>query len=141
MADCVDATLLLADFAQVSGGKLYITGGGWNFIGPKVGPTALGALIQVPWDEANQKHRWKLELVDDDGKLVLRPDQKPISVEGEFEVGRPAGHPLGTPLNVPLAVNFGPLPLTPGRRFVWILHIDDQTEVHWRVAFNVRETG
>lgn len=134
----MDAALLLADFAQVADGKLYISGGGWNFVGPKVGPTALAALIQVPWDEANKKHRWKIELVDADGKPALAGDQKPISVAGEFEVGRPPGHPHGTPLNVPIAVNMGRLPLTSGRRYVWILHVDDRTEVHWRAAFNVR---
>lgn len=135
----MDATLLLADFAQVAEGKLYISGGGWNFVGPKVGPSALAVLVEVPWNEANQKHRWRLELLDEDAKpALIPPDQQPLSIDGEFEVGRPPGHPQGTPLNVPLAINLGPLPLSPGLRYVWVLHIDGTNEEHWRVAFNVR---
>lgn len=135
----MDATLLLADFAQVAEGKLYISGGGWNFVGPKVGPSALGVLVQVPWNEANERHRWRLELLDEDGRAVtMPPDDRPLHIEGGFEVGRPPGHPQGTPLNVPLAMNIGPLPLAPGHRYVWVLYIDDATAEHWRVPFSVR---
>jgi hypothetical protein len=103
-------TMLLADAAQVADGKLYVLGGGWDVIGPQIGPTAIAMLMQVPWDQTNRRHRWRLELVDSDGEPVVVPTpmggQEPITVGGEFEVGRPPGIPPGTPISVPSAINF-----------------------------------
>lgn len=136
------ATLLLADFAQVAEGKLNIIGGGWTVIGPQPAPSAIALLVEVPWDQANRQHRMRLELVDADGApaVVTGPDdsEHPILFESSFEVGRPAGLKPGTPLGVPLAINFGPHPLEPGRRYEWRLSINDETDEDWRLAFEVR---
>jgi hypothetical protein len=135
-------TLLLADAAQAAEGKLYILGGGWGITGPQPVPHAIALLIEVPWDQANVRHEWAIELLDSDGQAVTAPDpssnQQPIRLFGTFEVGRPPGLLPGTPIAVPLAINLAPLPLEPGRRYVWTLTIDEQTHEDWRLAFSTR---
>ena len=58
--------MLLADFAQVSDGKLTVVGGGWSLTGPDPVPFGIAILIRVPWDQANQRHVMRLELLDDE---------------------------------------------------------------------------
>ena len=131
------ASLLLADAAQVVQGKLYILGGGWSITGPEPTPSAIAIKIDVPWDEANRRHRFQLNLLDADGKPVIIGNQ-PVSITGEFEAGRPAGLLPGTPLDVTLAINIGPLPIQPGSRYVWRLSINDRSDEDWELAFTMR---
>jgi hypothetical protein len=135
-------TMLLADAAQAVEGKLYVLGGGWSVTGPDPSPMALALKFEVPWDRANERHHWELQLVDADGAKVLIPtdagDQE-VVVSGEIEVGRPPGLMAGTPLDVPAAINFGPLPLPPGRRYVWQLRVNGDMREEWQVAFVTRE--
>jgi hypothetical protein len=133
------ATMLLADSAQAVDGKLYVLGGGWNMMGPGA-PTAVAVHIHVPWDQTNRQHQWRLELIDSDDQAVTAPgpvEDQPIVLEGAFEVGRPPGTPLGSEQGVSIAVNIGPLPLTPGGRYVWRLSIDGDTDETWRLPFSV----
>jgi len=131
-------TMLLADAAQVSDGKLFILGGGLSVIGPRPQPLAVALRLSVPWDQANVTHTWRLDLVDEDGQPVSVRD-KPISVNGQFEAGRPAGLRPGTPLGVALAINVTPLPLPAGASYSFRLSIDDESEPDWRVSFAVRK--
>ncbi len=134
--------MLLADAAQAVNGKLYILGGGWSVAGPDPTAMALAIKIEVPWDRANVKHPWRLELLDSDGGPVELPSPpdgtlQPVRIEGELEAGRPPGMKPGTPLDVALAFNVGPIPLPPGGRFVWRLSITGYDE-DWQVAFSTR---
>ena len=129
--------MLLADAAQVADGKLYILGGGWGLAGPEPAPSALALHIEVPWDRTNTRHRWRLELLDSDGQPVTAADD-PITVEGEIEVGRPAGLTPGTPIGASIALNLAPLPLAPGGRCEWRLTLAGEARDEWRVAFSVR---
>jgi len=135
-------TMLLADAVQAVSGKLYVLGGGWSITGPEPPPSAIAIKVDVPWDEANKKHRFRLALVDDDGQAVRVPgpakDPVPVEISGEFEAGRPAGLKPGTPLDVVLALNIGPLPLPPDSRYVWRMWIDEQTREEWEVSFSTR---
>jgi len=69
-------TLLLADFARVANGKLDVIGGGWSMMNAQ-GPFGffVAALFQIPWDRTNQKHKFRLELLDADSvrKVVDLP--------------------------------------------------------------------
>ena len=132
--------LLLADFAQVVQGKLYIMGGGWSVTGPQPQPSAVALKIEVPWTQTNRRHEFKMELLDADGRPVLLPGpegEKPVVMGGQFEVGRPPGVPPGTPLDMPLALTMAPLPLMAGR-YVWKLSINNATKDEWEAAFTVR---
>jgi hypothetical protein len=118
----VRVTLLLADAAQAVNGKLYVLGGGWSLTGPDPSAMALAVKIEVPWDRANIKHRWRIELLDGDGvpiEIASAPGggTQPLRIEGEFEAGRP--------------------PLAAGGRYVWRLSIDGFEE-DWQVAFSTR---
>jgi hypothetical protein len=138
----VRLTLILCDSAQVSDGKLHLLGGGWSFTGPGPTASALGVLIEVPWDRANQPLAFRLELRNEDGTDVLQPGplgQQPVRIGANIEVGRPPGHPHGVPLVVPLAVNVPPLELTPGNRYSWEAHIDGEpANDDWHVSFTNR---
>jgi hypothetical protein len=130
-------TLMLADAAQESGGKLFILGGGWSVTGPEIPPSAVAMKIDVPWDQANRPHDWVLELLTEDG-APIEVDGQALRVEGQFEVGRPPGTAPGSYIDVPLAVNLGPFPLETGRRYVWQLTIDGETSDDWSREFFVR---
>lgn len=134
-------TMLLADSAQAVDGKLYILGGGWSVTGPGPSAFAIAMKIEVPWDEANRRHKLQLSLADTDAQPVKIPTpagEHPVEVTGEFEVGRPPGLKPGTPLDVTIAINVGPLQLPPDSRFVWQLSIDGHAEEDWRLAFSTR---
>ncbi len=134
-------TMLLADYAAVSEGKLTIVGGGWSVTGPMPVPFAIAILFQVPWDRANIKHRFRLDLVDSDGHVVFVPTEdgeEPLVIEGEFEAGRPPGLKAGTPLEVPIAINLPGPPVPAGGRFEWRLTIDGEGDADWRLPFSTR---
>lgn len=134
--------MLLADFAQVSDGKLTVVGGGWSLTGPEATPFGIAMLVRVPWDQANRVHTLRLVLLDADGQPVLAETEEGESPvvffdDLQFEVGRPAGIKPGTPLDFPLAINSGPLALAPGR-YEWRLTIDGEGDDAWRLPFTVR---
>jgi hypothetical protein len=137
----IRATMMLADSAQASEGKLYILGGGWNITGPEPSPSAIAIYIEVSWDLANMRHHWRLELMDSDGQPVMVPTpmgEQALVLEGDVEVGRPPGVTPGTGLGVPLAINLGPLPLAPGGRYEWRLTIGGRSDENWRLPFSTR---
>ena len=134
-------TMMLADYVQVADGKLTIVGGGWSVTGPMPVPFGVALLFQVPWDRANMKHRFRLELVDADGDPVaMETDDgaQPLVIEGEFEAGRPPGLRPGTPLDVPIGINVPGAPIPPGGRYEWRLSVNGETEDDWRLAFTTR---
>jgi len=128
--------MLLAESAQVADSKLFILGGGIALIAATPSPLAVAMKIDVPWDRADRRHEWTLELLDADGTPVLMGD-RPVIVSGTFEVGRSEQLQPGTPLPMPLAVNFSGLVLAAGQRFAWRLVIDGDTEPDWQAAFTV----
>ncbi len=94
--------LILADAAQVVGGKLYLLGGGWNRYTVNTGfPTphsmAIAMAMKVPWNETNERRAFEIEVATDDGKTVGKAG-------GQFEVGRPAGIPPGSDQRAQMAV-------------------------------------
>ena len=134
-------TMLLADAAQAVGGKLYILGGGWSITGPDPVPSAIAIKLDVPWDEANRKHKLHLALFDADEKPIIVPTpvgQQKVEVDGDFEVGRPPGLKPGTPIDLAFAFNIGPLPLPQGGRYLWRCSIDGKSQDDWHVAFSTR---
>ncbi len=135
------ATMMLADSAQAINGKLYLLGGGWSVTGPSATPMAVAMMIEIPWDETNMHHNYRLTLNDADGNNVLLPTKEgemPLEIARNFEVGRPPGHIPGTPISFVQAVNFGPLPLRHGARYMWELSINGEVNPEWSRGFSVR---
>jgi hypothetical protein len=123
----MEATVMLADYAEAINGKFYVMGGGWNVCPP--GPRTMSVLVwaRVPWAETNVKHTLEILLMDDDGKLVELGEPPTTVVQaGEFEVGRPAGVPQGTELDFKIVFGFGGLPLEVGRGYRWQVEIDGE---------------
>ncbi|MCK9929414.1 hypothetical protein MXD62_19895 [Frankia sp. Mgl5] len=135
-------TMILCDAAQVSAGKLFILGGGWNIAGPGPFPSALAVLVEVPWDRSNTPFTLSLELLEEDGEPVIHQGPlgpQPVRVEAQMEVGRPPGIKKGSPLSVPFAVNVASMQLTPGSRYYWEAKIEGQPPDGDRtVSFQVR---
>lgn len=133
--------MMLCDYAQAAEGKLNIIGGGWS-IKALHAPMAVALKIEVPWQQTNEKHAWKLRLETADGAPVTVDTPvgaQPVEVGQEFEVGRPPGLPAGTPIDLLAAVNFGVVPLTPAARYQWKLEIDNHSEPDWHLSFLTRE--
>ena len=94
--------LILADAAEVNGGKLYLLGGGLDRVNiasplPQRRRMALAVSISVPWASTNERHRLTLDFMDEDGN-------RQANVEGEFEVGRPLGTKAGQVQRIQLAL-------------------------------------
>ncbi len=134
-------TMMLADAGQEVGGKLYILGGGWSVTGPNPMPSAVIVKIDIPWNDANTRHHFRLALRNADGEPVVvnSPNaEEAVMIEGEFEAGRPPGTPAGTSLDFCFVANIPALPLPPGERYEWRLWIDDETEEDWNRSFLTR---
>jgi hypothetical protein len=130
-------TIMLADHAQAFNNKLFILGGGLSTVQIGV-PFAIALLIEVPWDQANEKHNFVLRLIDEDGNAVLLPgpaEPSPVEVGMAFEVGRPPGTKKGSRLPFTLALNFAPMSLIPDKIYVWSLTIDEEKSKDWELAF------
>jgi hypothetical protein len=94
--------IILADYAEVINGKVYMTGGGWNNLTLQQLPAehAFGVAVafSIPWEACNERHPIKILIVGPDGEQLA-------NVEGEVEVGRPPGILVGSAQRVPLAFN------------------------------------
>lgn len=83
-------SLMVADYAEVVNGKLYVMGGGFSAVQmvdfDQPYRCAVAAALRVPWDHTNQ-------LVDFTGHLETL-DAEPLdcwSLQGQFEAGRAPG--------------------------------------------------
>ena len=124
--------LILADAAEVAGGKLYLIGGGWQTLTintgfPEQHPFAIALGLSVPWNETNQRHNVTVEISDEDGNQAAK-------VSGQLEVGRPPGIPVGQPQLVMIAMSAILGVKKPGN-FVIVARIEDQEAK--RVPFRI----
>ena len=134
-------TLMLADAAQVAGGKLNVLGAGWTFTGPGPCPFAIAGIIEVPWHLTNTRHTLRLDLIDLDGNAVEieTPDGKqPLWIEHQFEEGRPTGYRPGSAIPHFLAINSSPLPLAPGSHYEWRWMLNGESHEDWRLPLGAR---
>jgi hypothetical protein len=82
----MDAKVMLCDFAEVSGGKLFITGAGISLLasnaatGPFPVNVSLAILVSIPWTETDSQHNMTIELISEAGgsqARVMLSDQLP----------------------------------------------------------------
>ena len=116
--------MILCDAAQVSSGKLFILGGGWDNCSPGAAMMGVAVIVKIPWNLANRKFNWELKLVDADGNPVSAGPENRLGFGGGLEVGRPPGVPKGMDLSIPIAVNIGGVPLSPSSSYSWEFYID-----------------
>lgn len=126
------SSILLAERAQVSDGKLYVMGGGFDCVRDRL-PVGLDAslalILQVPWPLLETPYRMQLELTDADGTPSFRKG---------FELASrpPARWREGAPLTVPLVFPVRAELDAPGRYAVRCLI---EGEERGRVAFEVEQ--
>jgi len=134
----VDVDALLADYAQVHAGKLYVTGAGINLLTPPVpGPPyvvhfALALTVTIPWQSTNQPHSLKVSLVDTDGERVqlaeptgdTPPDDRG-KILAQFNAGRSPIMQPGEDTVLPIALPFFGLALPHPGSYRLIIEMDD----------------
>lgn len=131
--------LMLADYAQVAAGKLFISGAGWNLRAPSPGPISIAGTICVPWDLANRRHELELALVDEDDHPVVVPTplgQQDYVLRAQFEVGRPPGLRIGTELLGPFAIQLL-LPQLEPRRYRFRVSINGTIVIIPELTFTI----
>jgi hypothetical protein len=132
--------MLLCDYAQAVGGKLYIVGGGWSIL-TKIQPRAnmsLAVKLAVPWSRANERIHIEAALMTDQGEEVMQEGDQTVSAEGDLELGRPPGLRPGTPLDATFVLNFEGLELDVGG-YVWELRLGGEKAA--RIPFQVIQPG
>ena len=137
----MDARLIFCDFAEVSGGKLFISGAGISLVGtsepaaPFPLTAALALLISVPSAETDRPHRLTIELVTDDEGLrqrVQMTQTTPETLPGEeglivhpFFVETGPAVVAGDEISIPLAVPLLQFPLPRLGGYTFSAFIDD----------------
>lgn len=119
-------TAMLADAAQVQGGKLYILGGGFEMIRARAMPVIhrninVALVVEVGAEERNQDLDLVIDLIDEDGKAMG------VQARGRLRVKDQPILPPGSPSVVPLVSPFYNVrfPEPKGYTFV-IRHEDDE---------------
>jgi hypothetical protein len=128
---------LLADAAKVCDGKLYLHGGGWNFLNifePKsLRPITLAGRVVVPWDEAHRDLTltFRLEYLQDGTVLEDAPI---IRMELRTQ-GRPE-HPEALETATPFAFEIpGVAFLQPGE-YAFVIRLDEEELARTRLQVN-----
>lgn len=128
--------VILANHAETHNGLLYLAGAGWNDAAlafPAEGPSTplhfgVGVSVLVPWTQTNRKHHLEVRMEHEDGGEPL------FRMEGELEVGRPAGAQEGSDQRAVLAVDgITQFPAPGGYRIVAMLDKGSMRTVSFRV--------
>ncbi len=93
---------LVADYAEIVGGKLYVMGGGWDTTYvpevPAMLRLAIAVGIRVGWTETGRNVPVRIVVEDDDGQVL-------VTIDAGVTVGRPASLLPGTPQLTQMAAN------------------------------------
>ena len=117
--------LILADYAQAIGNKVYIMGGGWDRLTVNSGfpvqqSVGIASSVIVPWNETNQETTLEIEVLTEDGVSIAK-------VEAKFNVGRPANLTEGQDQRAQLALNV-PLSFKEPGTYVIVAKLQGQEE-------------
>ena len=130
-------TILLCDWAEAIGGKLYAQGIGWVATGAdRPLQFAVACIFRVPYDETNKKHSASIKLVTEDGHPY--PEVNPVEAGFEFALGRPPGMRHGEEQVVPFAIRVGIQAFTAGA-YRFELYMDG--ELVDTVSFTAKSDG
>jgi hypothetical protein len=126
--------LILADSAQIVGGKLYLLGGGWDTLNigssfPHRRHLGIAASFRVPWNETNQRHDVSIEVMTEDMEQLAK-------IDAQLEIGRPAGIPAGTDQRAQLAAEMN-IEFKKAGNFVIIAKTAGADEHEARTTFRV----
>jgi hypothetical protein len=127
---------MLADSAQVAGGKLYALGGAFDTINARVFPALVRSLSVVLVAEVQPADRHRnlsiaIRLLDEDGAALG------VESQGIMRVGEPSTLPAGAPSLVPLVASFLGIRFPKAGGYVFVVQHDGQELA--RISFRVRE--
>lgn len=137
----MDAKVMLCDFAEVSGNKLFITGAGISLLGsaspasPYPINVSLAILVSIPWTETDTRHVLTIELVSEASgaqQRVLLSEQLPEGHPEEdrgvivfiFSAQRAPNMAAGDESTMPIAVPLFGLPLPELGPYFFSVRID-----------------
>ncbi len=101
-------TAMLADQAQVTAGKLFVLGGGFDTLTTRSVPAvhrsiAVVLVAEIGPADRNRDLEVTIRLVDEDG------GETGVEANGKFRVGAPSSLPAGATSSVPLVTMFNNL--------------------------------
>ena len=128
-------TAMLADAAQVQGGKLFVLGGGFDTISARSFPVihrslTVAMVAEIGPDERQRDLEIGLELVDEDGQDLG------VRAKGTLRVGAPQNLPPGSTSIVPIVSPFHNIqfPEAKGYAFVILYNEEELARVRFRVV-------
>lgn len=127
-------TAMLADSAQVQGGKLYVLGGGFDTISARSLPVVhrsltLAMVAEVQPDERHRDLEIVISLVDEDGQSL------DVEAKGKLRVGAPPNLPPGATSIVPIVSPFHNVQFAEAKGYAFAVSFEDQEIA--RVRFRV----
>ncbi len=136
---------MLADAAQVQGGKLFVLGGGFSTITarriPAIHPSISVVIVaQIGPEERHRDLNLTIRLYDEDGQPVraAKADGEvgdPVEVRGRLRIGAHPILPPGAASSVPLVYPFRNLRFDAAKGYVFIVY-HDEVELT-RLAFRI----
>lgn len=128
-------TAMLADAAQVQGGKLYVLGGGFDTISTRQVPVVhrnlvLAMVAEVGPDERHRDLEMAITLIDEDAQ--------PLGVEakGKLRVGAPPNLPPGASSVVPMVSPFFNLKFDDAKGYAFVVEFEghELARVRFRIV-------
>jgi Family of unknown function (DUF6941) len=130
-------TAMLADAAQVQGGKLFVLGGGISTISAATFPVvhrsiAVALIAEIEPGERHRDLDLKIELMDEDGKSLG------VEAKGNLRVGAPAALPPGALSIVPIVTPFHNVSIPEPKGYVFVVSLEG--EELGRIRFRALQT-
>lgn len=127
-------TAMLADAAQVQGGKLFVLGGGFDTISARTVPVVhrsltLAMVAEVDPDERHRDLEIAIALVDEDGQSL------DVEAKGKLRVGAPPNLPPGSASIVPIVSPFYNIRFPDAKGYAFVINFEDEELA--RVRFRV----
>ncbi len=131
-------TSMLADAAQVQGGKLFVLGGGFDTISARVLPVVhrsltVALVAEIEPDERHRDLEIGLKLVDEDGQDLG------VEAKGRLRVGAPPNLPPGSSSIVPIVSPFHNIEFADAKGYAFIVSFEDEELA--RIRFRVVRVG
>ncbi len=131
-------TAMLADAAQVQGGKLFVLGGGFDTISARSLPVVHRALsvalvAEVGPDERHRDLEITITLIDEDG------NEMGVEAKGKLRVGAPPNLPPGSSSIVPIVSPFYNIRFPEAKGYAFVVTFEEEELA--RVRFRVVQVG
>lgn len=131
-------TAMLADAAQVQGGKLFVLGGGFDTISARALPVvhrtlSVALVAEVEPDERHRDLEIVIGLIDEDG------NELGVEAKGKLRVGAPPNLPPGSSSIVPIVSPFYNIRFEDAKGYAFVVRFEGEELA--RVRFRVVQVG